>query len=272
MPDRLPKFDAPPVVEVVLGVQFARLPGYSTAYAGWFWRECLPEEWRQAKANDAVRLEDQFELFGDNRHWRPGGSGFLLREASEPERVQIVLPSEDRMIQIQDSRFVYNWRRREGGYPSFIQLHDEFRMLYERFSRFTRDAGLGELEPNQWEVTYVNHIPKGELWYSFADWPRVIPNLYVPPRLDSVEPEMFRGEWQQLLQEDRGRLHISLRYAKRLPDGPEVIVLNNTARGTVDPEKGQSVESGFDLGHRSIVLTFAAMTSEEAHRHWKRRA
>ncbi|OLB29539.1 MAG: hypothetical protein DMG41_37135 [Acidobacteria bacterium] len=36
-----PKFDAPPVVETVLSVQFSSLPGFATAHAGWFWKEYL---------------------------------------------------------------------------------------------------------------------------------------------------------------------------------------------------------------------------------------
>ena len=69
MPRIRQKFQFPPVVETVLGVQFAGLPGYSTAHAGWFWKEYL-EKLNESpnriwsKAVDAMRLEDQFERFG----------------------------------------------------------------------------------------------------------------------------------------------------------------------------------------------------------------
>ena len=45
-----------------------------------------------------------------------------------------------------------------------------------------------------------------------------------------------------------------------------------TARGavTAESENGMSLDAGLDLGHRTIVLTFAALTSDEAKDFWGR--
>ena len=77
--------------------------------------------------------------------------------------------------------------------------------------------------------------------------------------------------WRFRLDGDRGRLHAMCRHALvGGVEGSEALLLNLTARGPV--AEGQTWESGFDLAHRAIVQSFAAMTSAEAHKEWKRRA
>lgn len=266
MSDPLPRFERPPVVETVLGVQFERLVDFSAAHAGWFWKTQLPEEFRTAK--EAPRLEDQFERFGDERVWAPVGGGLLFRPGMQPDRIQIVNSPGDRMVQIQDSRFIYNWRKKDIGYPSYNVLLPEFQTMFERFRAFAREAMLPTVEPNQWEVTYVNQIPLGELWTSPGDWPRVVPGLFTQSIPGLAEFESFGGEWHLLLGHNRGRLHMALRHGRPMPDGPEAMMLTLTARGPVDAER--SWESGLNLGHEAIVRGFAAITSAEAHRHWGR--
>ena len=46
----------------------------------------------------------------------------------------------------------------------------KFDALFEKFRTFVREMRLGDLRLNQWEVTYVNHLPKGTVWNSPADW------------------------------------------------------------------------------------------------------
>src|SRR3982751_1568266 len=101
MSDPLPKFERPPVIEAVLGVQFERLVDFSAAHVGWFWKTRLSDEFQTAK--EAPRLEDQFERFGNDRVWAPMG-GLVFRPGAEADRIQIVNSRGDRMVQIQDSR------------------------------------------------------------------------------------------------------------------------------------------------------------------------
>ena len=71
------------------------------------------------------------------------------------------------MIQIQNSRFAYNWKHHPGSekaYPGYEVLLPEFEDGLNKFTAFAAEADLGRLDLNQWEVIYVNHIPKGDLW------------------------------------------------------------------------------------------------------------
>src|SRR5690349_9520885 len=123
MPKTLGQFESPPVVETVIGVQFERLAKFSAGHVGWFLHDYLPEDWQKAAMRDVPKIEDQYERFGQERAWiRPQ---VLMRDVG-PERVQIVRPDEERMLQLQDSRFIYNWQKREDRYPSFEKLQSEF--------------------------------------------------------------------------------------------------------------------------------------------------
>ena len=269
MDDHLPEFGAPPVIETAIGVQFQPLPNYTTAHAGWFWREHLnPAAW--PKVTEVERLEDQFERFGDERKW--GLPGLRLRLGTSPDRTQFAPDDETRLVQIQNSRLIYNWRKRTGDYPRYSKLRSEFDSRFVEFSQFARDANLGELSLNQWEITYVNHIPKGDLWHAPEDWPKILPNLSIPvSRLPGVSLDSLDTEWSLNLHGNLGRLHISLKHGRAgSPTGPEVLILQLTARGPM--ANTADLNTGLNLAHEFIVRSFTEMTSETAHKFWKRRS
>lgn len=270
MPDTdLPKFESPPVIETVLSAQFGRLRHYSNAHAGWFWKNYLGLEWE--RVSEAPRIAEQYERFGEEKRWGISGSTVTLRGSPEAERTQIYRSDNERMIQVQDSRFIYNWRKqKDSDYPSYAKLLPEYRDQFAHFARFVQDSENPPLDINQWEVTYVNHIPKGDLWESPADWPQLFPGLWVPANgVEQLELDTLNSEWSLLAGDSSGRLHISLKHVRvGAAEGPEILALQLTARGPMTGET--TLEQGFDKGHRWIVLSFTAMTSELAHTHWGR--
>lgn len=274
MTAHLPKFGAPPVVETVLSAQFDRLASFSNAHGGWFWKNYLPKEW--TKVQSAPRLDDQFERFGEEILWKAIQGGIRIVSGAESERLQILRSDSERMIQIQDSRFIYNWRKQQQGYPSYNKVLTEFKDNFDCFNRFVREAPLSPLQLNQWEVTYVNHIEKGSLWSEIADWHALFPGLSMPAQtIDGIRSEDFHGEWRHILEGERGRLYVAMNRGKvnieSGLDGPEVIRLQLTARGPVDAAKGLEMLAGFELGHSAIVRYFTAITSALAHKVWQRR-
>lgn len=271
MSNSLPKFDAPPVIETVLSVQFERLDKFSNAHGGWFWKNYLDKEWNSVRP--APRLEDQFEHFGDEIKWAPAGGGIRIITGSESDRLQIFRADDERMIQIQDSRFVYNWRKRQSDYPSYEKVLADFRQQFSQFEKFVKDAELGTLKLNQWEVTYVNHIAKGTLWNNYVDWIKIFPRVStLAPEISDLNHEDFRGSWRVIIGDNRGRLHVTLNTGRLASEkGVEVIRLELTARGPVHLEKDLDLWKGFDVGHSAIVRYFAAVTSAEAQQIWKRR-
>lgn len=264
----LPKFKRPPVLETVLGVQFDPLAKLSNAHLGVFWEE-LGQGW--PNVNDAQRLDRQFETFGKGRPW--AGSRLQLDLRQPPSsRVQIRNSEEDRMIQVQNDGFHYNWLGHEGKeYPHYHVVRLEFDHEFKRFLGFLEKHSIEEPKTNQWEVTYVNHMPKGTVWNVPGDWPELFPPLVsLSHEPSSLMLETFRGDWKFEITQQLGRLHVQIMHGLKNGMNTELLVMKLTARGPIDKSegKGLSLDDGLNLGRRTIVTAFKELTSEKAHDYW----
>lgn len=261
----LPSFSNPPVVETVLGVQFHPLANLTAGHLGRFWAT-LPEwPW----CGETAAIGQASESFGDDALWSPRH----LRLVARPEvRLQIRNAAGDRLLQIENGWFTLNWKRSDDAspYPRYGKLKSEFDALWNRFGDFLLAARLDAAIPSLWEVTYVNHIPKGPLWKVPDEWSRVIPGLSgTMPSLPGCRPESASGVWVFELGERAGRLRVWFEHAKS-GQAEELLVLKLSGRGPVQGNEPQSLQSGLELGRSAVVRMFTALTSEAAHRHWQR--
>jgi uncharacterized protein (TIGR04255 family) len=258
-------FAAPPVIETVLGVQFAPISGLTSMHIGLFWKQCLESSW--VKIAEAVPLPDVSESFAETPA-NPLQIKFAVLPMPVP-RMQITHADTGRMIQLQPSRFHYNWNRVGGKYPRYRTVKEEFWRYFEKFLAFVKGEGLGEVAPNQWEVTYIDSIPKGSLWNTAEDWHQVLPGLFPSQRYPAtVLLESVVGEWHYEIPPRCGRVHISVQLARVGQDPTDVLLLQSTARGPISQETSPTLIAGLDLGHRAIVDTFLAITSPEAQKAW----
>jgi uncharacterized protein (TIGR04255 family) len=271
----LPEYDDPPVVETVLSAQFARLSSFTAVHAAWFLKSQLDASW--TKTQEVPRLPDVFERFGSARIWLQNEFR-LIQAGSQSSRLQITRNDDERMLQLQDSRFIQNWRKEKGGagYPSYRKLLPEFKDHLSRFEAFASAEKLGSLQVNQWEITYVNLLPRGGLWNSPQDLPKIFPWFGMPiTGLAAVkELDAFgSGEWSFELADQAGRLYVSMAQVRigSPVEAHETINLQLTARGPTQPDRGIDLFRGLDIGHDAIVRAFTAMTSGHAHKIWRRR-
>jgi uncharacterized protein (TIGR04255 family) len=270
-----PKFDAPPLVETALSVQFSSLPLYSTAHAGWFWKVYLEKlaepSLKWSKAVDAPRIEDHFERFGAEDVWNPLFA-MKFSATAQSNRTQFIRSDGERMIQVQDSRLILNWQKKSGPYPTYETMLPEFRTLIRAFEAFAVEANFGTPQYNQWEVAYVDHIKKGGLWHSARDFSRIFSGLSLPPvdsSLLSSPDETMSADWRFPLAGQRGRIYIACRQLRLPPNNEEVLSVSFVARGRVT--SSETWEEGFNIGHNVLNDTFIAMTSVEAQKQWKKR-
>jgi uncharacterized protein (TIGR04255 family) len=262
-------FQRPPVIETLLGVQFEPLPTFRNAHLGAFWKR-LGREW--TTPTDAPPLAQQFERFGETQGWI--NTGFLLQVAPDlPNRMQLRNKDDDRMVQIQNGRLHYNWLGRpDAEYPRFKNVRPEFNRILDEFRRFLTDEGLGEIKPNQWEITYVNRIPRGTVWNEPSDWAKLFRSLVLmQANLSSASLESFGGEWHYEIPPQLGRLHVQVQHGRLATPGiQEVLNLTLTARGPVGMGETQALdlEDGLTRGHAVIVQAFKELTSDAAHEYW----
>ncbi|MGE4000461.1 MAG: TIGR04255 family protein [Planctomycetaceae bacterium] len=266
----LPDYESPPVVETILGVQFDPLEKLTAPLLGAFWCT-IRNEW--PNASEAPYLESKFEQFGADRPW--SRLRLQLKQGHPPIRLQLRNEASDRMIQVQNSRLHVNWMGYEGAdYPRYPAVRSRFENAWERFTRFVETENLGQISPNQWEVTYLNHIPIGSVWNTPKDWSflRFVGDTSVVD--DVAQFERFQGGWRFALPENSGRLHVSWKTASRRKseDSDEeldVVVLEQTARGPLSKDAdAAAIIERLDAGRSAIVRSFSRLMSKEANAYW----
>lgn len=265
----LPSFDRPPVIETVLGVQFGLIEGLTNAHLGAFW-STLSSDWPHV--TDAPPLDQQFEQFDEERAWAQVGARLKLTQ-DPSARLRIHNAARDSMIQVQNGRFHYNWLGKTGeAYPQYTTVRPEFDKWFAAFRASIQHQGLAAIKVNQWEVTYVNHLPKGSVWNEPCDWAPLFPGLPAPnPGLSGATLESVAGEWHYQIPDRRGRLHVQIGHGRRdVPEKNEVLILNLTARGPVNGSEECEApwDAGLNLGREVIVRAFKELTSATAHKYW----
>lgn len=269
------KFSAPPVVETALSVQFNSLVGFTAAHAGWFWKEYVeklgdgpPNDWKQIA--EAPKIPEQSEKFGAEDVW--AAPSVQVKQGLFSPRIQLIRGDGERMLQVQDNRFILNWRKRASAYPSYETLMPEFRTLLAAFESFCSEAGFGTPVYNLWEIVYVDQVKKGTMWDSARSLNRLFPALTAPAvsvrHAPPSDDETVSADWRFSLADRRGRLYVQLRQARILPSNEEVIQLTTTARGPVNDT--QSWEQGLNFGHDALRETFLAITSTTAQEFWRK--
>ncbi len=261
-----PDYANPPIAELVLGAQFSPLTKLTSGHFGLFWKS-LGDEWTDP--SDGPLLDDNFERFDGPRWEQLPKLQLHFGPVRLPGRFVIGHRDKQRLLQVQATRFHFNWRKRDGFYPSYRRLIAEFEETFARFEAFARDAGLGSVAVNQWEMTYIDAFPQGEYWQTPTDWPAVLPGLFGPlPLADGLVLETRAAEWNCEIAPKRGRLYVAAQLGQTPDSQKTALVLHTTARGPVGKGGADTLRAGLDLGHDAAIETFLRVTSDEIKARW----
>jgi uncharacterized protein (TIGR04255 family) len=266
-PKHLPDFDNPPVVETVLSVQFEPLSSVQTAHLGLLW-----EEYRTTfpKSEDRPPLDPVVEQFPESPVARVGLKFQALENFPAP-RIWFTNDQGSEMIQVQNDRFIKNWRKEGEGarYPHYDEtIRPNFDRDYTIFLAFLEKNQLGAPHVNQCEVTYVNHILAGQGWERYGDLEKIFTFWRSPDLVPPVPAEDLRLHARFVIPgkdgKPIGRLHVDVQPAVRTSDNRPMYVLHLTARGQV----GAGLDF-FDIGREWIVTTFKRLTTNSMHNIWR---
>ncbi|SCZ52903.1 TIGR04255 family protein [Thiohalomonas denitrificans] len=268
----LPEFGAPPLTEVVLDVQFEPLTTLSIPEIGSFWHRVKD---RFTDIEQHPPLEPSIERIGvppETPQLR-----FALREMPPIPRIWFLNKNGQELIQIQQDRFIRNWRRINdvNEYPRYeSHVRPKFVEDYELFSRFLVQEGIGRLVPTQCEITYINHIPADESWREHCDYATIFSFWQNFGTSEGIVLEDVSANLNFLMhKEDEfvGRLRVNSRPGYRASDKMPVYVFTLTARGRPLGEGLDGVIKFFDFGRSAIVDQFTKMTTPLMHMHWRRK-
>lgn len=271
LPNDLPAFDAPPLVEVSISVQFTEIEGLNPAYLGLAWQKFRNEFPRVETQPPLPRIQEPDRI-------QPIGTVTVELKKTPPlPRLWFLSGNGTRLVQVQHDRFAFNWRKTdaEEEYPRYQQVCSDFSRNLDAFSQFLEEESLGDLQPDLVELTYVNHIPSGDKQDGHSPLESHL-RLWAgaPPMSDLPKPESASLKTQFAFRDGDtflGRLHVHLEPRFLTIDESPVYELQLTARGAPAGRGMQGIRVFLDRAHVWIVQTFASLTTQEMHREWHRR-
>jgi uncharacterized protein (TIGR04255 family) len=265
---KLPDYAKPPVVEVAIGVQFAPLAGLTAAQLGLYWttiRDTFP------------RVEEQTPIAHMVEPPEAASEPVMALQFSDrPDfpRTWFLDATGGRLLQIQRDRFLHNWRRMAPGdaYPRFPTVRDSFFQYWSGFTSFLAQNDL-KPQPDQYDLTYVNHIRKGDGWEALADMHRLFSTFVWKTRTAFLPvPDNIRWSLRFLLPNGMGRLHVDLVPVRIPPDNEAAIRFVLTARGRPQGELNEHTMAGwFELAREWIVRGFADLVQPQTDLLWERK-
>ena len=196
-----------------------------------------------------------------------------LMNAMECPRCWYVSQDKKNIVQIQRDGFFFNWRKTppDAEYPRYQEhVRPGFVKQWQTFHDFLHEEHIAKPDVVQCEVTYVNHILKGQGWDSASDWPSMFSVLAPPTRAFLPQPESGRFNFNYVFPKESGRLRVSMHQAVRSEDGQEAVVLQMTSRGRPKSSATSDILEWFDLGREWIVRGFADITTDRMHKLWDR--
>ncbi|MDA8056499.1 MAG: TIGR04255 family protein [Actinomycetota bacterium] len=262
-PAHLPDFEDPPVVEVALGVQFRPIPRLRPVEMA-----SLREQWRS-----------EYPVVLDQPPLPPT----IEQPTSGPRTTQLVFGpalqtrlwflSEDQssLVQIQHDRLTVNWRKLDGvPYPRYPAVRDMFDRSFDDVEEFVADRGFGPLEITQVEANYINRIDaadegRGHLEEILRHWSSLAGHHLGDPEEARVAMVFRVPE----IGTPPVRLYVECAPAQQVGQAP-VLLLTLTVRGAPTTSDLGSALGFMDKAHAHIVHSFAELTTDAMHEHWRR--
>ena len=256
MPSRtLPDYDHPPVVEVAISAFFQPISKLTTVRVGEFW---------VANRNDYPKTED----------YPPIMENVSLEFITVPPlRRVFMITSDDRyVLQLQQDAFIHNWRKikDEDEYPHFEAALEKFKRKFAQFRDFVAKNDLGPISGTRYEVTYVNHLPGGNITEAMSKYIGILRLQPASERKLLQTPKALNADLWFDFREDQGTLQVSFKQGSRTSDKKEVIQVELTARGAAKADYS-NMDSWLELAHGWIVNGFTEITTVAAHNQWGRK-
>lgn len=249
------QYDNPPVTETVLGIEFRPLAAWQMPFFGLYWsriRENYP------KTVDQLPLPEE-----------SGGPGIMINLGPMPIRCWFIDESDQWLIQVQNSRFISNWRKRsEVEYPSYTLFRERFVNQYSLLQTLLAEEGFPEIHYFQAEVSYINQIDIGSDFGKLSE---------IFPIFSKIEKGTFlplpQGGGVNIvypMPEERGRLFVGIQSILNHETAKEMLQLSVTAKTHIASNTSEAAFEALDYGHEWVVKGFTDFTSAEMHKIWGR--
>lgn len=259
----LPKYKKPPLVEVAFSVQFKEISKLKTPHIGILW-EMLGK-------NNFPEIDDKPPLGKINTP----PSIFLDTNGSFSTRVWFSNSEQSCLLQIQNDRFCYNWRKKieeesldnSLDYPHYEKNLDSFFSYFSIFQEFIEKNNLGSIEPNMAELTYVNQV----LYNNISEVNGVFKDFNWPKTERFLsEPEGFNHFVAFNIKDNLSKARVVINSTQRPYDGKSVFGIQLSTSGQLQAIDHNEIKNWYNTSHNWIVNAFTDLVTEEAQKKWER--
>lgn len=248
-----PDFLHPPVVEAIIGVQFEPIVGFTFAHFGLFWQHIR-------------RQYGKIEF----REPSPPIPQYANVPPFLPLRAWFLDDSGAQLVQLQNDRIVYNWRKAgKAEYPHYDNMRPVFESLWQTLMTFLNEEGFSIPGAAFCEVTYINHIGLEGIK---AISPRLNESfLMLPSDPPSIAKDAGLAEFMETLQVPPDQIQLRLALASiSSPEQISTLQFQISALSKLATSESESVFTSLDACHRLAVRAFVEGTSETLHQLWGR--
>lgn len=248
-------------------LQFEKIEGFSTEHLRAFWERISADFPRQ---ETQPRVETPLETFNASPFGIPDFPMFAA--ASGSGRHWLISADDALLIQIQDNRFVHNWRYRGNEYPHFEALLESFWKRIEVFRQVIAEHGLPKLQPIQIEVNYINWITDLPMTKFFK--PAAASELSDDRLGPLPQDQGWVGRYLVKSESDQpvGRVYVQCQPAVRMEPQPalgsQLGIIYRAPIGLMRSD--DEISEALADGRNHIVRTFTDLTTTAAHEHWGR--
>ena len=244
-----PTYENPPINEIVCGIRFDSIQSLQSGHLGILWQQ-FRADFPKTEDQNLVTSVPEEDLAPPNKPPLP--------------RVWFIHENENEVIQVQRNCFLHNWRKRrpDDKYPGYEKVVDNFEKYLSCFEAFLAAEDLGRLVPREYELTYIDLIPKGHGWESLGDLAKIFPNLLSRTSENMLLNDVQGISWQTIfdLPNRLGQLGVSIRNAQRVSDNQQIIYIEFKAisSGADKPTRGW-----FNAAHNTITQLFSNLVSND---------
>ena len=252
------KYENPPIDEIICGIRFGSLEQLRSGHLGILW---------QKFRGNFPNIEDR-NLVGPVSR-----KDFENPNKIPLPRVWFIHENENELIQVQDNRFLHNWRKRrlDDEYPGYDRIVENFEKYLSCFREFLVEENLGALVTKEYELSYIDLIPRGYGWENFGDLEKVFPSLLSSTGQSILSTSIRNINWQTILDlpNNYGQLRIAIRSAARTSNDHPLLHIEFNAHGN---RQDESMRAWFDTAHNAITELFSNLVSKEIQeKFWRRK-
>lgn len=260
-------FANPPLAEVALGIQFEKIAEFKvTDYA---------EMWNLLGRAAFPNVENQPPLISIGTNVALGHTAFAIGVGPCDyilPRSWFVSKDGQLLFQLQADRFLFNWRKLDGGPETYLRFPALKKQFFEGFMKlveFVKGSYGIELRALEAELTYVNFIPvdpkniaeQSSRYLTSPSWQPALHKLLKNP-VAMFSKDVFEGKRPD------SKLEITCGSAQNAENGDLGIRIELVAKGPVDEIDAGEIDAWFEDHHNLIVDGFCDITTKEAHKEW----